>query len=720
MQPGRNNAPPLQSNPDKAYEPALQLVRARVLHQAGQLDEAKSAYKKVLKKAPNNFQALHFYALAEHQSGHLETGIRHLKRALLINPNSAPAHSDMANMLIEANLPEEALKACDKAIALDPQLVLAHHNRGHVLLHLERFEDAVASLDHALALDPNRSDTWNDRGNALQRLSRYDDALESYARAIAIDPLNDMAFMNRASTFKELRRLDDALASYDRAISIGKRPVEAGICRAEVLLAKRNVKDALQTCTDVLKIEPTSIKALTQLGSCMALLGDADTATALYNRALDIAPDYEPAISSRVFSMDFCADANFESQQAVRRSWWDHIGKTVYKAFATPLQNDRTPDRRLVIGYVSADFKHHSAAFSFAPVLENHDKQQFEVVCYSGVFLPDEVTKNFERIADKWRNTSQWTDNQLTDSIKADKVDILVDLSGHTAGNRLRVFARKVAPIQITAWGHSTGTGLPTVDYLFGDPIAIPSEVRHLYAETIYDLPAIVTIDPPPAQWWSAELPFDTNGYLTYGVLNRVSKMSDPAILLWSRIMTSNPTARLILKDSSIDDPSVRETLLTKFAANGVGAERITMLGSTSRDEHLRTLQKIDLCLDPFPQPGGVSSWESLYMGVPVVTKIGNTANSRLGAAIMSAAGLPEFIGNDDAHYIQIALNPDPERLRAIRRGLRAFINERCGPEVYTRAVEDAYRTMWKTYCESPPWTKMQFGKQPPGLQKRN
>ena len=530
MQPGRKNAPPLRSNPDKAYEPVLQLVRARMLHQAGQLDEAKSAYKKVLKKAPNNFQALHFYALAEHQSGHLETGIRNLKRALLVDPNSAPAHSDMASMLIDANQFEDALKSCDKAIALDPKLVFAHHNRGHALLNLERFEDAVASLDDALALDPNRGDSWNDRGNALHKLGRYDEALKSYAKAIAIDPLHDMALMNQANTFKDMKRLDDALASYDRVLSMGKRLVQAGILRAEILLAKKNVKEALQTCTAVLKVEPEAVPALTLLGNCMASLGDAETANALYSRALAITPNYEPALSSKIFTMDFCAEADFAAQQAVRASWWDHIGRHIHHTFAAPLDNDRDPDRRLVIGYVSADFRHHSAAFTFRPVLTHHDRNKFEVVCYSGVVIPDLVTDLFKANADRWRDMSQWTDNQLADCIRSDKIDILVDLSGHSAGNRLRVFARKVAPIQVTAWGHATGTGLRTMDYLFADPVAIPKEIRHFFAEKIHDLPALITIEAPPAALRSLDLPWDKCGHLTYGVLNRVSKISNSSI----------------------------------------------------------------------------------------------------------------------------------------------------------------------------------------------
>lgn len=707
MQPASNKV----GHPDGAYEPALLLMRARMLHQAGDVDEARSCYKKVLKKAPNNFQALHFYALAEFQTGHAETGIRHLKRALLIEPNSAQAHSDMGSMLMSVGQLQAALMACDKALALDPKLIQAHHNRGHVLLQLERFEQAIASFDDALALDSRRADIWNDRGIALQKLARSDEAIESFGRATAIDPLHDLAFSNRAASFKDLKRLDEAVADYSRALSIGKRPVEAGLSLAELLLLMKNVKDAMQTCMAALKIQPDSARGLTVLGNCMAQLGDPETATALYERALALAPSYESAISSNIFALDFCATASFESQQAARSHWWDHLGSIIHNQYAAPLDNDRSPDRRLVIGYVSADFKHHSAAFSFKPVLDHHDKQKFEVVCYSGVTVPDQFTEMFQASSDKWREISQWSDDQLAEAIKADKIDILVDLSGHTAGNRLRVFARKVAPIQITAWGHSTGTGLATMDYLFGDPIAIPSEVRHLYAEQIYDLPAIVTIEPPPTQLRSRDLPADANGYLTYGVLNRVSKMSDAAIAVWSRIVVGNPTARLLIKDHSIDDPAVRQQLLEKFGANGVRPERVTMLGSTSRPDHLLTLQKIDVCLDPFPQCGGVSTWESLYMGVPVVTKLGHTATSRLGAAIMATAGIPEFIANDDDHYVRIATNLDLERLRSIRRGLPEFIYERCGPIVYTHAVEDAYRTMWTKYCASPPADPRRSGK---------
>jgi predicted O-linked N-acetylglucosamine transferase (SPINDLY family) len=223
----------------------------------------------------------------------------------------------------------------------------------------------------------------------------------------------------------------------------------------------------------------------------------------------------------------------------------------------------------------------------------------------------------------------QWPDDQLVNCIRADKVDILIDLSGHAEGNRLRVFAQKPAPIQVTAWGYANGTGLPTIDYLFSDPVMIPSGVRHLFAEQVYDLPCAIAMEPTRAELRSSEPPVVSNGYLTYGFLNRVSKISAAAIGLWARILQSDSTSRLLIKDYQIDDAAIRSRLLEKFANHGIAPDRICLMGSTSREEHLAAYRQVDICLDPFPHGGGISTWESLHMGVPVVAKLGNGATSR-------------------------------------------------------------------------------------------
>jgi predicted O-linked N-acetylglucosamine transferase (SPINDLY family) len=293
----------------------------------------------------------------------------------------------------------------------------------------------------------------------------------------------------------------------------------------------------------------------------------------------------------------------------------------------------------------------------------------------------------------------QWSDDRLADCIRSDRVDILIDLSGHTEGNRLRSFARKPAPIQVTAWGHATGTGLPTIDYLFSDPTLLPAEVRHLVAEQVYDLPCAIIIEPPPAALRCSEPPVTSNGYVTYGVFSRVSKLSNAAIGVWARILRSDVTSRLLIKDHLISDVSVPSRLLEKFASHKIAPERICLLGSTSREEHLAAYQRIDICLDPFPHGGGVSTWEALHMGVPVVTKLGDGIASRAGGAILSAIGMPDWIAADDDQYVEIALQSNQDRLRTIRHGLPDLIDRHCSPAAYTRAVEAAYRTMWQTCC---------------------
>ena len=219
-----------------------------------------------------------------------------------------------------------------------------------------------------------------------------------------------------------------------------------------------------------------------------------------FDRALAIKPDDEVALSSRIFTLDFCAAAGFAAASggAIRVVAPDRV-EDFRASIRSQHDNDRDPDRRIVLGYVSAEFRHRSAAFAFRPVLQNHDKSRFEVICYSNAAVEDAVTASFRDVADRWRDVLQWSDDQLADCIRADKVDILIDLSGHGEANRLRTFARKPAPIQVTAWGHATGTGLPTIDYLFSDPVSIPVEVRPSFAEQIYDLPCLIIIEPPPA-----------------------------------------------------------------------------------------------------------------------------------------------------------------------------------------------------------------------------
>jgi len=730
---GRPKAFSVAPPPRKGFDIAREFARGQAFQRFGHFDDALAAYRRVLKKRPNHFDALHMLGVTEQLSGNSEAAARSLKRALLLDPQSVAAHCDLAVVLMVLQRLDEALASCDHAIARKPDFAGAYFHRGNVLMGLRRFTEAVASFDQAIALDPQHADAFNDRGNALHELGRFDDAIASYDSALARKPDHVRALANRGAAFKELKqaeraiadfdralalapdevnswinrggalvdlgRRDEALANYDRALSINPKLSEAWLGRGNALLLTLRATEALAACQTGLAIEPNSARALTLIGQCHARLGDAEAAVSFLDRALAIKPDDEVALSSRIFTLDFSTEGDFARHQAARSEWWRQIGSNIAADHPPQHHGDRDPNRRIVLGYVSAEFSHRSAAFAFRPVLQNHDKTRFEVICYSCSPTEDAVTGTFRDVADRWRDVLQWSDDRLADCIRADKVDILIDLSGHGGGNRLRTFARKPAPVQVTAWGHATGTGLPTIDYLFSDPVMIPADVRHLHAEQIHDLPCAVIIEPPPAELRCPEPPVTSNGYLTYGVFNRVNKISHAAIGVWARILRSDPTSRLLIKHSQIDDASIRSTLMERLASHAIAPDRISLMGSTRREQHLAAYREVDICLDPFPQGGGVSTWEALYMGVPVVAKLGSAAASRVGGAILSAVGLGDWVADDDDRYVEIALRSTVDQLRTIRHALPDLIAERCSPLEYARAVEEGYLTMWQKYC---------------------
>jgi predicted O-linked N-acetylglucosamine transferase (SPINDLY family) len=337
--------------------------------------------------------------------------------------------------------------------------------------------------------------------------------------------------------------------------------------------------------------------------------------------------------------------------------------------------------------------------------LFNHNKTEYEITLYSASNATDAHTKDFQRVADQWRDVAHLSDDELCTQIQADRIDILVDLSGHSSGNRLGVFARKPAPIQVTAWGHATGTGLPTIDYLFSDPVACPPAVRSMFVEKIYDLPCIISIEPPPDDVRRSNPPVFSKGYITFGVFNRASKISDEAVAVWARILDAVPRSQILFKHLAFDEVSTRNRLLEMFTSHGISADRIAFLGSTTRRDHLSAFEAVDISLDPFPQNGGISTWESLQMGVPVVAKLGNSIPSRLAGAIVTSVGLGDWVSDSTDGYLAVAQKyaSMPDHLKALRRGLpeRLLASASGNSATYTKAVETAYRQMWMDYCRT-------------------
>jgi len=700
--------------------------------------EAQALCRQILKDLPNHFDALHLLGVSEADCGHFEEAVAALTRAVGVDPRSAEAQSNLGMALFRLSRYEEARVAQQKAIALKPNFPTALTNLGNTLMHMRRFDESIAAHDCAISLKPDYADAHCNRGMALLLVERneeadrdfdralslsprlipamlgkglvninlrnFDVALEKINAAVAANPNAAPVLAQRGRLFQQMGQLEKASADFEAVLALDPN-LEAALCgRANLGLLNGDVASAIAACNKVLAQNPNSELAVTLLASCAAKQGEIATAIALYDRALELKPGYEEAISKKIFALDFLPGVDIAQLQAARRSWWDAIGAKLPRRHLRERNLD--PDRRIVVGYVSSDFRDHSAALAFMPILRRHDHEKFEIILYSCSPRQDAVTELFRKLADKFVDAWQLSDEKLTDHIEADRVDILVDLSGHSAGHRLCVFARKPAPVQVTAIGNATGTGLPVIDYLLADPVAVPPADRHLFAEKPYDLPSIITIEPTPGDVQpSAELPMLRNGHVTFGMFNRTDKVSEPALVVWSKLMQAIPGSVIMVKNGAMSDAVIRDGVIARFVAHGIAAERVRCIGATARRDHLNMFAEIDMALDPFPQNGGISTWEPLQMGVPVITKLGSGPAARVGGAIVKAVGLDDFVAEDDATYIAIAQRyaADPTALAAVRAQLPAMVANSAGgnSDIYVRHVEEGYRKFWRDYCAS-------------------
>jgi predicted O-linked N-acetylglucosamine transferase (SPINDLY family) len=673
----------------------------------GRRDDAIAAYDKALAVQPDFPNAWYNRGVVLQQLRRYEEALVSHDRALALDARYAEALNGRGGALDALGCPVDALESYDRAVAVNPNFAEAFRNRGNVLYQLHRLDEARDSFDKALAINPNYAEAHNGRGGVSTNMRDYDAALASFEHALALRPDYPEVFINRAAVWLEMKRFQDAAADFDRALRLAPGLADAWFGRGNALHWSRQNAEAIACCERALSLDPKSYRALALMGQCLATLGRTKEAIARLDDALAIKPDFVEAITLKIFTMDFLDDVSFVQQRDVRQLWWERVGSQIAVPPRQPHRNARDPQRRLVVGHVSADFREHSAARVFRPMLQYIDKADFETVCYSCHPNADEVTAEFRQIADRWRDASQWTDQRLADQIRQDGIDILVDLSGFTAGHRLGAFAHKPAPIQVHGWGHGTPPGLPAIDYVFGDPVTIPTDVRHLFCEKIFDLPCMMTLQPLPADAERAELPALANGFVTFGVFNRASKISEQAVAVWVQILDRVPGSKLLVKDFDLEDPLLRDNLLARFARHGVAGDRLGLLGRTSRPDHLNAFNRVDIALDPFPQNGGASTWEALQMGVPVVAKLGTALPSRAAGGILSGVGMADWVADSAEAYIEIAVARASrvDELAILRRALpgRIAASKAGNPATYAGEVAKAYRRMWETYCAGEP-----------------
>ncbi|MGA2440214.1 MAG: tetratricopeptide repeat protein [Tepidisphaeraceae bacterium] len=633
-------------------------------HRAGRLAEAEAIYRQILQRDPNDAEALHMLGVIAGQTGHSEAAIHLIRRAIGLQPDWAEAHNNLGSILKGSGRLEESIDSCRRAIQLKPDYAEANYNLGNALAGKGQFADAIAAYQRAIELRPDYVDSHNNLGSVFLNAGEVDAAVAAYERAVQLKPDFAEAHNNLGSALWEKRQLDAAIASYERAI----------------------------------QLKPDCGQAYNNLGNALVDKGQIDKAIGCYQAAIDLSPDDPVPDSNLVYTLYFRPGTTNAELLGQSRRWAKRRAEPL-KPLTGAHHIDRDPNRRLRIGYVSPDFRgSHCQSFFTVPLLGSHDRGKFEIFCYADVPRPDGVTQRLRQLSDAWRSTVGLNDQRVAELIRADRIDILVDLTMHMAHGRPLVFARKPAPIQAAWLAYPGTTGLDTMDYRLTDPYLDPPGTNdEFYSEQSIRLPHTFWCYDPLSREVVGDLPTVRNGYVTFGCLNNFCKVNDGVMALWSRVLASMPGARLVLL-SPVGDHRAR--VLEKL---GVEGARVEFVAHQPRELYLRTYHRIDVVLDTFPYNGHTTTLDSLWMGVPVVTLVGDTVVGRAGLSILCNAGLPELVARDGNEFVRCAvgLASDPARLGRLRECLRARLlgSPLMDAKGFTAAIESAYRRMWENWC---------------------
>ncbi len=429
-------------------------------------------------------------------------------------------------------------------------------------------------------------------------------------------------------------------------------------------------------------------------------MGFLDEAIACYRKSLALEPQQSAVRSAFLFCLHYASGLTPEEIFHEHLLWSQHHAGAA--SSARPHPNDRDPDRRIKVGYVSADFCDHVMGMYLEMVLESHDHEQVEVFCYSNTSVSDHLTERLQRLADHWRPIHNLSDEAVEKSIRDDRIDLLVDLSGHTAGNRLPLFTRKPAPVQASHFGYMDTSGLAAIDYRITDAVCDPPGMTERYhTEQFIRLPEILWCYRANLALEVNALPADAAGFVTFGMFNAFPKIIAPAIAAWAAILQRLPRSQLVVLAGI--SPKADQRLRDAFARHGIGPDRLTLQGKRSRQDYFRLYSAVDLTLDSFPYAGCNTTCDSLWMGVPVVTLAGQTCMSRMGASPLAHLGLGELVATMPEEYVETAvrLAEDLPRLKELRATLRERMSRSTlmNPERFTRQLEEAYRGMWRQWC---------------------
>jgi predicted O-linked N-acetylglucosamine transferase (SPINDLY family) len=692
------------------------LQQALSLHRTGQLSAAAELYGQILRADEGNAEVHNLLGTALAQQNRWDESIASFERALRLIPSSADFAAncrqatamrefDLANTLTEQGQLAEAVTGYRRTLDMRPDFVVSHHNLGAVLARQESWEEAIACFRRAIELKPDYIHAHQHLATILAAQHQLVEAAECWRRVVALEPASATAHLNLGAMLDKQDKLDEAEASLRRACELDPTLVEAHVRLGVIASDRARFSEATAHWSTALTLEPKQAEVHRHWAVMLQRQGRTEEAIGRLRQALEIDPQLAGAQSDLLYAAQYQEGATLASLAAAHKVYQQH--------FAAPLratwrahENTPDPERPLRLGFVSADFGMHPVGYFLVRPLEHLDRRQFEIWCYDDRLRGDALQDRLRAVATQWRQGAM-NDERLAAQIRADRIDILFDLAGHTANNRMLMFARKPAPIQISWIGYEGSTGLEAIDYLLADRHEIPQAAEPFISERVLRLPdGCFCFDPPASAPPVSRLPALSRGAVTFASFNNPAKLTAEVIALWAEVLRRIDGSRLMLKYRWLDLPEVGGRIERMFAENGIDRSRFDLLGWSPHADMLALYDHVDLALDPFPFNGGVTTCDALWMGVPVITWPGETFASRHSLSHLSNVGLTETIAADRRDYVEIAarLAGDLPRLAAIRGRLRQQMaaSPMCDGGRFAEGLSPLLRDVWRRWCNAP------------------
>ncbi len=696
------------------------LEQARTAHQGGQLPRAEALYRQVIQAEPAHPVACYLLGVACHGLAKMEDAERALREAVRLRPTHPEACNHLGVVCLLLGKFEEAVARFQQVLQQQPdfadarknlartresvavqQCAAALNDQGAALEEQGRFDEAGNLYQRAYVLQPETALYAKNLGVVLGKLGRFEEALALLRRALALQPEFAEAHLALGAAQHKLGRRVEAFHAYQNAIRIKPELVSAHSNLGDLLVKAGEMDAAIESYRRAIALRPEFAPAHNNLGIVLSELGKLDEAIASFRHALRLKPNFLDAQSNLLKGLNYHPKSTHATLLDEHRHWQTIYGPTAVVGPAPG--HDRTPDRPLRVGYVSPDFRIHAVSYFFEPILAHHDRRRVEPICYAEVASGDSMTARLQELAAGWRVTTTLSDTQLTEQIRRDRIDILVDLAGHTSGNRLGVFLRKPAPIQMTYLGYPNTTGLTTIDYLLTDALVDPPGEPTWSTEEPYRLPGVFCCYTPAPDAPDVAAPPEARlGHVTFGSLHKLSKLNESVLDLWCELLRAVPSARLLLFRNNLTG-SRRDDLRRHFQRQGIADDRVEMRHAKEGGSHLPVYHSVDISLDVFPWCGHTTACESLWMGVPVITLSGDRHAGRMTASVLHSLGLADWVAHSPADYIAIGqrMASDPAALAQLRGALRDRMRQSpvCDGKTWTAGLEDAYRELWHRWC---------------------